>query len=197
MPKPSKDPILFNEVVQFNIKDLKRFGYLDSGTAKQGNLTWSFNGAKRAAIKVSANTIEKQPFVYLSYYHNSKHTSYTVDLVSVPSNLGKGLIWYFRCPQTNKLCRKLYLIGGYFLHRKAFKGCYYECQTTSKKTRSLFKLLEHFINDDSLLEELYSKNFKRYYKGKATKKYSRIASALKNKQNLSNTQIEKTISGML
>ena len=59
--------------------------------------------------------------------------NYKVYLTSTPSNLNRGEIWYFICPQTKKRCRKLYSIGGYFLHREAFNGCMYKIQIESKK----------------------------------------------------------------
>ncbi|MEH6405997.1 MAG: hypothetical protein V7767_01830 [Leeuwenhoekiella sp.] len=73
----------------------------------------------------------------LDYNYKKEPRNYKVNLVSIPSNIGNGKIWYFLCPETNKRCRNLYSIGGYFLHRKAFKGAMYESQKQSKKWRAI------------------------------------------------------------
>lgn len=92
----------------------------------------------------------------------------------MPSNLGNGDIWYFLCPVTKKRCRKLYSIGGYFLHREAFNSCMYESQTHSKYYRSLDKRFGGVFKQERLYEELYSKHFKKFYNGKPTKRYIKI-----------------------
>jgi len=108
----------------------------------------------------------------------------------MPYNLGKGLIWYFLCPQTNKRCRKLYSIGGYFLHREAFSGCMYETQTQSKKHRQLDKSLGAFFKTDDLYSQLYQKHFKKTYAGKPTKKYLRILEQIKKAESIPYHEIE-------
>jgi hypothetical protein len=77
-----------------------------------------------------------------------------VQLVSAPSNLGKGFVWYFVCPRPGKRCRKLYLADTYFYHREAFHGCMYESQTQSKKYRQLDKTLGAYFKSDNLYSEL-------------------------------------------
>ena len=71
------------------------------------------------------------PYIELDYNYRDKPQNYKVNLVRVPSNLGKDFVWYFHCPKTNKRCRKLYSVNGMFLHREAYKGCMYETQTYS------------------------------------------------------------------
>ncbi len=111
----------------------------------------------------------------------------------MPSNLGKGLIWYFLCPQTNRRCRKLYSIGGYFLHREAFNGCMYETQTQSKKYRQLDKTLGAYFEIDNLYEELYKKNFKKTYAGKPTKRYLRIMEQIQKAESIPYHEIERAM----
>lgn len=98
------------------------------------------------------------------------------------SNLGKGRIWYFLCPETNKRCRKLYLIGGYFLHREAFKGCMYESQSKSKNDILLSKRVGSYFALSDLYEELNRKYFKRTYNGKPTKRFLNIVSRIQQAQ---------------
>jgi len=134
MPKPYTFPTLYDEVLQISITNLKEWNYLNPEQLKSGTITWSSNGEKTASISIRVNTNDK-PYIELNYKCNDKPRKYKVSLVSIPSNLGIGKIWYFLCPQTHKRCRKLYSISGYFLHREAFNGCMYDSQTKSKKWR--------------------------------------------------------------
>ena len=174
MPKPYTFPTLYNKALQIDISKLKDWGFLKPKQIKSGTLTWSRNENPTGSISIVVNTHSEQPYIELDYKYGDEPRNYKVRLVSKPSNLGKGLIWYFLCPQTNKRCRKLYSIGGYFLHREAFSGCMYETQTRSKKYRQLDKTFGAYFKIDNLCSELYKKNFKKYYAGKPTKRYLRI-----------------------
>jgi len=88
---------------------------------------------RRGSISINVNTQSEQPYIELDYNYRDKPRNYKVYLTSTPSNLDKGKIWYFLCPHTNKRCRKLYSIGGYFLHREAFKNCMYQSQSQTLK----------------------------------------------------------------
>ena len=70
-------------------------------------------------------------------------------------------IWYFICPETNKLCRKIYSINGFFLHREAFKGCMYESQTQSKGNKQLEKVIGAAFTMDQLYNQLYRNKYTR------------------------------------
>ena len=120
-----------------DISELKSWGYLKTNLIKNGFITWYRNETEIGSITICSNTFNVKPFVELTYNFNDKYRRYEVPLVSIPSNLGKGNIWYFLCPKTNKRCRKLYSIGGYFYHREAFKNVFYESQTRGKNYRLL------------------------------------------------------------
>ena len=167
-------PTLYNEALQISISKLKELEYLNSEQVKSGKITWSRNGNRTGCISITVSTKSEQPYIELDYKSNDEPRNYKVRLVSIPSNLGKGFIWYFLCPQTNKRCRKLYSIDGYFLHREAFKGCMYESQIQSKKYRQLDKTLGAYFRTDDLYSQLYQKHFKKTYAGKPTKRYLRI-----------------------
>ena len=77
-------------------------------------------------------------------------------LTSIPSNLGKGVVWYFICPFTWKRCRKLYLLDERFMHRSALPSEMYECQTQSKKWRGIDKIYGAYFGAEKLYELLYS-----------------------------------------
>ena len=184
MPKPHTFPTLYDEALQINISKLKTWGYLNSNQTKSGTLKWSRNGNQTGSISIQVNPHSEQPYIELDYKYEGEHRKYKVRLVSMPSNLGKGLIWYFLCPQTNKRCRILYSIDGYFLHREAFNGCMYETQIQNKKYRELDKTFGAYFKSDNLYSELYKKHFKKSYAGKPTKKYLRIMEQIQKAESI-------------
>lgn len=193
MPKPHTFPTLYNKALQIHISKLKGWGYLDPEQIKSGTLNWSRNGNPTGSISIQVNTKSEQPYIELDYKYRDEPRNYKVYLTSTLSNLNRGVIWYFICPQTTKRCRKLYSIGGYFLHREAFNGCMYETQPQSKKYRQLDKTLGAYFKSDNLYSELYKKNFKKTYAGKPTKKYLRIMEQIQKAKNLSHHEIERAL----
>lgn len=184
MPKPPTFPTLYNEVLQIHISKLKGWGYLDPEQIKSGTLNWSRDGNPTDSISIQVNTHSEQPYIELDYKYRGEPRNYKVYFTSIPSNLKRGEIWYFVCPHTKRRCRKLYSIGGYFLHREAFNGCMYETQTQSKKYRQLDKTLGAYFKSDNLCSELYKKNFKKSYAGKPTKKYLRIMEQIQKAESI-------------
>lgn len=168
MARYSSYPTLYDEVRTVSITKLKEWEYLEPNQNKNGSIKWSRNGNTTGSISVEVNTIEM--YVRLFYtYRDDEKINYKIGLEKVPSNLGRGYLWYFICPHTNKRCRKLYLIGSKFLHREAFKGCMYECQTKSTYTRQLHKYFTNYLKIDEMEKEIYSKHYKSTYNGKLTK----------------------------
>ena len=178
MPKPYTFPTLYNETLQISITKLKEWGYIKPNQFKSGTITWSQDGYQTGRISIDVNTCSNSPYIELNYTYQDEPRNYRVYLITVASNLNKGVIWYFLCPKTNKRCRKLYSIGGYFLHREAFKGCMYESQTQSKKYRALDKTFGAYFKIDQLYQQLHQKHFKSTYAGKPTKKFIAIAEAI-------------------
>ena len=193
MPKFPTFPTLYDEVLQINITKLKEWGFLKPKQIKSGTLTWSRNRNPTGSISIVVNTHSEQPYIELNYKYRDEPRNYKVYLTSTPSNLNRGKIWYFLCPQTNKRCRKLYSIGGYFLHREAFSGCMYETQTQSKKYRQLDKTFGAYFKIDNLYSELYKKNFKKTYAGKPTKRYLRIMEQIQKAENIPYHEIERAM----
>jgi hypothetical protein len=174
MPKPYTLPTLYDDCYTLNISRLKQWGYLEPGCQKHGTITWSRYGEILSSISIIVNTIEEHRYyVSLSYNYRGEPRKYNVLITSVNSNLNKGKVLYFICPQTKKRCRKLYLIDGYFLHREAFNGCMYESQTHSKRNRDLLKIFNLAILPDGFYSQRYKKYFKTHYKGKPTKRYQK------------------------
>jgi len=193
MPKPHTFPTLYNEALQISISKLKEWDYLNPEQLKGGTLTWSRNGNKIGSISIKVNTHSEQLYIELDYKYRDEPRNYKVRLASMLSNLGKGLIWYFLCPQTNKRCRKLYSIGGYFLHREAFNGCMYETQTQSKRYRQLDKTFGAHFKAEDLYLQLCQKHFKRTYSGKPTKKFLRIMEQIQKAESIPYREIERAM----
>ena len=195
MPKPHTFPTLYDEVKTVSIFFLAKHGYLKSNQLKAGSIHWSRNGEKTGSISIRVCTYFENPYIEFDYKCNQQPIKYKVQLVSALSNLGKGFVWYFVCPKTNKRCRKLYLADTYFYHRSAFRGCMYEKQTQSKKSRYLFKVLDPYFKSDNLHSELYKKHFKKQYAGKPTKKYLRIMEQIQQTESIPYHEIEMALLG--
>lgn len=191
MPKFSTSPTLFDECKTVSISDLKRFDYLKPNQHKSGTITWSTNGDKTGSISVAVNTNTLTPYLELDYKCNEAPIKYRVQLVSAPSNLGKGVVWFFICPRSGKRCRKLYLADTYFYHRSAFRGCMYEKQTQSKKNRQVNKTLDNYFKRDQLFEQLYKKHLKKQYAGKPTKKYLKLTRQIQRAESIPYPEIER------
>lgn len=174
--------MFLDEVKSISISALKKWGYLKKDGFKSGTLTWSRFGEVHSSIGIKLNYFY-EPYLEVDYTWRDQSINYRVNLVSVPSNLGKGDVFYFLCPKTLKRCSKLYFNGGYFVHREA-TGLIYSQQAYSKKDRALVRIFNH-INTEPLFEELYSKGFTKYYNGKPTKRYQRILDRLAESESYS------------
>jgi hypothetical protein len=193
MPKPHTFPTLYDEVKTVSISFLTKHGYLKPNQLKAGSIHWSRNGEKTGSISIRVCTYSENPYIEFDYKCNQHPIKYKVQLVSALSNLGKGFVWYFVCPKTNKRCRKLYLADTYFYHRLAFNGCMYEKQIQSKKSRYLDKTLGEYFQTDQLFEQLYKKHFKKQYAGKPTKKYLKLCQQIQKAESITYHQIERAM----
>lgn len=178
MPKFPTFPILLNDCLALNISKFKQWGYLKPGFKISTTLDWSRKGTKIGSIGVTVDMNPNDPFIELDYKHRDKPINYRVYLTSKPSNLNKGQLWFFKCPKTQRKCRKLHLLGSYFFHRTAMTGCFYEKQTYSRNNRKLEKLCETYIGFEKYYELIYKKHFKKYYKGKPTRKFKKYMKAI-------------------
>lgn len=179
MAKFATYPTLYDECLTLTISFLKRYGYLKPGQFQSGTSTWSVNCHETASIALAVNTKVAKPYIELNYSASGEARKYQLGLVTIPANIGKGEVWYFRCPATKKLCRKLYLIGGYFYHREAFKGCMYSIQTESKEARQTTRKYKPMYKGNEY-DKLQAKYFKANYAGKPTKNYLRIMKKIKD-----------------
>ncbi|MEB2786009.1 hypothetical protein [Algoriphagus persicinus] len=179
MSRISMFPTVFEDVLKINISKLKGWGYLTPNQWKSGQLNWTRNGSPNGEISIAICTQEGNEYLHLRYSYRDQPRDYQVQLIKKLSNLGKGEMWFFKCPKTGKLCRKLYSIGGYFYHREAFKGYYYESQLRSKTYRDIEKQYKGYFSLDRYYEELYSKNLKKTYRGMPTKRYLKLTEKIR------------------
>ncbi len=193
MPKYYTFPTLYDEVKTVKIAFLKKHGYLKPNQWQSGTIIWSRNGVETGSISISVNTAQESPFLQLSYNYNDVKKSYQIELKKVPSNLGKGFLWFFVCPETFRLCRKLYLYNGIFRHRELCNGGMYESQTHSKKYRLLDKQFGAIFKQDEVCSELYKKHFKKTYAGKPTKKYLRLMAIKEAAKNIPYYEFERAM----
>ncbi|GEN74216.1 hypothetical protein [Chryseobacterium lathyri] len=175
MGRWSSSPDEVESLKRITISDLKKLGYLKPNAHLNQNIFWTDqSGERTSSISVIIDTTDTEGVITFDYTWQKTHKiNYKVRLITRPSNLGDGILWFFVCPSTFKECRKLHLNSGYFLHRTAFEDVYYEKQLQSKKWRSWEKAFGLYL-DDKLYEQLHKKYFKKFYKGKPTKKYLQL-----------------------
>ena len=183
MGRWSTYPTTVNDLREIDISFLSKHDYLKPDNFRSGVITWSYSNGNKNSISIHTVTNETDGVLTLDYtYNNTEKINYQIQLITRPSNLGKGLIWFFVCPYTGKVCRKLHLINGYFKHRSALSGIMYKSQIESKKWREWSKIFKGDF-DDKIYSELYSKGFKKFYAGKMTKRYLRICKKINESEN--------------
>lgn len=181
-------PTTVEDLRVLNLRFLSDNKYLQLNSFQSGIVSWKSNAGNDSSISISTNMSEKSGVLTLHYALNSERKiNYQIKLISKTSNLGIGLIWFFLCPFTGRYCRKLHLIDGYFQHRTANPHIMYEKQIEPKIWRIWNKQFASEINEH-LYFELYSKYFKRYYKGKMTKRYVRLKKKIDEIENSDPTE---------
>lgn len=195
MPKTPTFPTLIDDLQTVSISMLRKHGFFQPYQWQSGIITWSRSGIRTGSISIRVSTQPVRPYLELDYRCNEAPVNYKVQLVSIPSNLGKGVVWYFVCPHTGKRCRKLYLADTYFYHRSACSGCMYESQTQSKKSRFIEKTLGAFFRTDQLFAQLYKKHLKKQYASQPTKKYLKLTQQIERAESIPFYEIERALVG--
>ena len=193
MPKFPTFPYIFDEAKCIAITDLKKLKYFNSNSIATGIINWTNRGVKTGSIGISVTTCKNKNVVEFDYKCNDTFYKYEAQLIDLPSNLGNGVVWYFICPFTGKRCRKLHLIDERFMHRSALPSGMYSKQTHSKKWREIEKVYGAYFDSDNLYEKLYSKNFRKYYKGKLTKRYKRLLLQINKAESIPIEEIERIL----
>jgi len=174
MGRYSTGAITTGEAQRIGISYLFKQGFISKGKTIQGRLSWN-NGS---SIGFISELSEGKQEIRL-YYQNQKPTGeindldYRIQLSSIPSNLGRGLIWYFICPITGRKTRILYKCYGslHFKSRRAYQNrIYYSSQIASKNNFHN----ERFFSLEREIQKLQLLIRKKHYQGKETKLQERI-----------------------
>jgi hypothetical protein len=143
--------------------------------------------AEVCTINVSVSTQNGNSYIEFSYLIDNMPVEFKLDLVQVPSNLGKGgHLWYFLCPQTADRCRKLYLYQDHFVSRKSINGAFYKGQVKSKRMRfnEYDKNFILFHKLTAVILQGQGRYFKRWYKERHTKKHVALLHAVEARRYL-------------
>ena len=127
-------------------------------------------------------------YCHTDYKGNKSNMDYTVQIVSVPSNLGKGENLYFLCPVSYKRCKAIFMAYGStkFKRRSAYQTrIYYMTQKRSHHDRHLYR----YFDLEDQLKEIYTKGYKETYKGKQTRVAHRVKMLEIKKQHYNNLRL--------
>lgn len=167
----SVNEVLRLEITQIVKEKLIRFGK---------PITYKSSWTSGASIQVTTiyNKVEK--LIRLKYEYKNKLIEYDIKIAEVKSNLGKGVILYFICPETSKRCKILYCCydSEIFKSRGAYsQRIYYFNQFISKT----FLTPTRYDQVDKLINLMYDKRKTRLYKGKETKRHLRLLRLLEKR----------------
>jgi len=179
MPRRRMYPDCFDEACQIAITDFRRLGYMKPQTRSSGSFSWTRAGHYSASIGFTVDT--REGFVQLEYVVRDVAMSYRIELERRSSNLGKGHVWYFICPKTERRCRILYGIGDYFLSRHAYPAAMYRSQTEAKSDRGFRRFLTLYgttKNPKAHWDFSDGKHFRTHYNGRVTRRFKQFVQRL-------------------
>ena len=166
------------EATALHIKDVRKDmlikGAKVSGTASTG----------RNAFKIEADWTGHTPTVRLRYATaDGTVYDYSISIEVRRSNLGRGEVMYFRCPESDRLCRTLYMAYNYprFKARTAYRlRLYYAAQLTGGRSR----YNDLYWQTEKELEELEKQRQYYTYKGNSTRRAKRLQTLKERMQEL-------------
>ena len=124
------------EVYRIELSYLLEKEYVKKNTVISGLLSWTDG----SSIQFYSDLTTERHYIRLMYRLHSPDQviDYKVYLTYVKSNLGKGMVPYFKCPASGRHCRILYRAFGspIWKARQAYsERLYYESQLWSKNQR--------------------------------------------------------------
>lgn len=172
-----------NESNRLDLTVMLRNGQIQKGKHITGTIEWT-NGS---TISYESKYAKDEVYFRVAYSITNSRTgevtdyNYKIDLVTVPSNLGKGEILYFLCPESNRRARVLFMAYGHhkYIHRNWYLDnyglrLYYNSQSSSKSDYHNTMFFNYQRKVDELKEQINGKYRKKHYKGKATKDYQKL-----------------------
>lgn len=169
MPKPNTNPVIFENLVRLRLSSIKKQGYLKAYQWISGHFWVKGLGL----VLLEVNLCSNAPYITFTDHRKDKPIQQKINLISVPSNLGKGVVWLMVCPVTGKYCRVLYYANDQLVHRSSLAG-FYKQQTQSKQSRALSQTVKILIDADFAQRELTSSQVLGSYANKPTKKYLQL-----------------------
>jgi len=160
-------------------------------------LSWNDSrGNPTGSIGITPHYTDEEAYIVLRYTVTARDTgkkteyNYNIYLVEKPSNLGRGSVLYFVCPQTGNPCRILYQAYGsdIFKSRGAYSyRLYYPLQVSSK----LEIYTEKYFSLEKQLKKLQDGRASYKYRGRITKKRKRIDRLTKKQAQADNDRFTK------
>lgn len=159
---------------RLELSRLRKAGYFTKDAEVMGSWSWT-NGE---AIRILTKRHGAEVFMELSYTWTHPLTGQPedvrqrIDMVSKPSNLGRGEVLYFRCPRTFRLCRILYRA----YHARDFRsrlGFSYRLYYPSQVCGKLNRWDEQHWQAERALNGTKRKRNPGTYRGKPTKRAKR------------------------
>jgi len=183
MGRSSSGKYTTSESNRLDLRVMLRNGQLQKGKHLKGTIEWT-NGS---SITFESKYTENEIYFRVAYTITSNRTGeatdydYKIDLVTIPSNLGKGEILYLVCPESNRRARVLFMAYGHhkYIHRDLYldnygERLYYNSQSSSKGDyhNTMYFNYERKVKD--LENRLFAKHRKLFYKGKPTKDHQKL-----------------------
>ncbi|MBO0938207.1 hypothetical protein J2I47_16765 [Fibrella sp. HMF5335] len=144
------------------------------------SLSWNRNGKPSGDIYVVSHWSKKDtPTLNLMYKTTDRETGEveqrndTIYLESVPSNLGKGEVLYFLCPESGQRCRILYRAydSRIWKSREAYKNRLYY---TGQKCSKLDLFNTRYWELDDVIKKIHKERVVETYRGRITRRFARL-----------------------
>lgn len=171
------------ECERIELSDLLTNSYIKKGYRVRSTLEWVQNGEPTSEIRIESLYLKDEKYVRLVYEttdeqgRHVEHLDYKIQLVTVPSNLGKGKVPYFLCPNLNIKCRVLYRAYGsnrwfsrQYYETEGFR-IYYPSQAVSKESYPRERKRHISQKIDTIWGK---KNFHLYHRGKKTRAFKKL-----------------------
>lgn len=155
--------------ITLSVTDCKRQGFFAPAKIVLHGIRWTNGAGQQVAAITMLTDTRTEPVAILSYSYGGEPRTETIQLRFKHSNLTPDTpngYYYFVCPVTGVRCRKLYLVDGRFVGRKAFKALYKK-QTYSHKERR-GGLLASLIMLSDIEDKLFQPYRRETYRGKLT-----------------------------
>jgi len=172
MGRYSTGAMTTGQAIRLELSYLFEKGYLEKGKETYGGVSWTNGFYIIVEGHLSEGFIQVVYQVKNSFGEN-KSMKYKIFLESVPSNLGRGEVYYFLCPVSGKRCRILYMAYGSYKWkcREAYQNrLYYASQKCSKMSYAN----ERYWALDDKIKAFKKKGFRYTYNGKPTRKAKQL-----------------------